>query len=458
MSGVTSARAEIFRTFQKRTEKSRKMIEIAKKYLPGGDTRTTTHYAPYPVFMKSGKGFRLYDVDGNIYTDFLNNYTSMIHGHAHPKIVEAASRQIKKGTVYAAPTESQYRLAEMICKRVKSVEQVRFTNSGTEATMMAIRTAMAYTGKDKIVKMEGGYHGSHDIAEISNPGVTLETAGPAEAPNPIVPVGVPRDVSRYVLVAPYNNKESAKNIIETNKDSLAAVIVEPVMGSAGMIPPKDEYLKFLREITSVNGVLLIFDEVITLRLSTGGGQELYHVEPDITCLGKIIGGGFAVGGFGGHKEVMNVFNPDAAPKEKLLKHSGTFNANPVTCEAGIASLKLLTPQAIQKINFLGDSLRGELEEVLEELHIQAQVTGVGSLGNLHFNKGEVVDFRSAKKSNKDIADLLHVALLNSNMFLARRVMFNVSTPMSKREVGLLKEATRKSLTQIKPAIKELGYA
>jgi glutamate-1-semialdehyde 2,1-aminomutase len=288
--------------------------------------------------------------------------------------------------------------------------------------------------------------------------VTLEAGGPADAHNPIVPIGVPKDVAGYVLVAPFNNKGSAERIITNNRDDLAAVIVEPVMGSAGMILPRDDYLKFLREMTTANGALLIFDEVITFRLSTGGGQEVYDVKPDITCLGKIIGGGFPVDAFGGHRELMRVFNPDEAPKGKLLRYSGTFNANPVTCEAGIASLRLLTRQSIQRINHLGDSLRKDISRLFDELQIHLQVTRVGSLGNIHFNRDEIVDFRSAKKSSKELADLLHLALLNHSMFLARRAMFNISTPMSKREASLLVEAVRKSLIEMRPTIRELGYA
>ncbi|MFQ6075128.1 MAG: aspartate aminotransferase family protein [Candidatus Bathyarchaeia archaeon] len=434
------------------------MYEVAKRFLPGGDTRSAAYYTPYPVFMDKGEGVRLYDVDGNVYLDFLNNYTSMIHGHAHPKIVEAVMEQISRGTAYAAPTESQYRLGEIICERVKSVEQVRFCNSGTEATLMAIRAAIAYTGKDKVVKIEGGYHGSHDTAEISSPDMDLEKAGPAETPIPVVPPGVPRDVSGYVLVTPFNNREVAERVIKRNRKDLAAVIVEPVMGAAGMVTPKDGYLRFLREITAENDILLIFDEVITFRLSSGGAQELYGVEPDLTSLGKIIGGGYPVGAFGGHEEVMRVYNPELAPEGKFMKHSGTFNANTVTCAAGIASMELLTPQTIERINLLGDALRRDITGVFEELGVRAQVKGVGSLGNIHFNEEEIVDFRSSKRSNKELAELLHLSMLSNGIFLARRGMFNISTPMSKEETKQFIEALRKSLMKMKPVIKELTFA
>lgn len=428
----------------------------AKKYLPGGDTRDSIFYTPYPIFIKSAQGFELRDLDNNAYTDFMNNYTVQVHGHNHPKVLEAVLKQIPIVTLPGAPTESQFILAKIICNRVKSVEKIRFCNSGSEATMMAVRAALAYTGKKKILKMEGGYHGIADFAKVSPPGLNLSKAGDIHRPDPVLSNGIFAGIVEDVLVTQYNDIEAAEHIINKHKGGLAAVIVEPVLGAGGMIPAYKEYLKSLRELTISVNALLIFDEVITFRLSKGGAQSIYGVTPDMTAFGKIIGGGYPVGAFGGRDEIMSLFDPSIPDKSKYVSHAGTFNANPITCTAGIANLKLLVEEAIQKINKFGDNLRAKISEVFLANRIKGQVTGIGSLGNIHFTSNKVVNYRGFATADRMILDFLHLSLLNRGIFIARRGMFNTSTPMSKGQVKSFITALEDSLTEIRPIIEKHG--
>jgi len=447
---------KILERFRQRTKESYRKFLEAKKYLPGGDTRDSIFYTPYPVFMKSAKGFELKDLDGNVYTDFMNNYTVLIHGHNHPKVVKAVMEQILLLTLPGAPNESQLKLAKMICERVKSVKKIRFCNSGSEATMMAVRAALAFTDRKKVLKIEGGYHGIADFAKVSGPSLDLSKAGSAQEPNPVSSRGVFAGISDDVLVLPYNNIDSAESKIKMLKDELAAVIIEPVLGSGGMIPADKDYLNALREMTEAVGAMLVFDEVITFRLSKGGAQSLYGVTPDITAFGKIIGGGYPVGAFGGRDDVMALFDPAIPDRSKYVSHAGTFNANPVTCVAGIMTLNMLTDEVIRRINQYGDSLRAGISEVFKTHKVKGQVTGLGSLGNVHFTLEKPIDYRSSANSDKVPLEYLHLSLLNHGVFTARRGMFSISTPMSKNQVNLFIKAFEEALTEIGPIIEKRG--
>ena len=417
--------------------------------MPGGDTRSTTYFRPFPSFIKEANGCRMTDVDGNTYIDFLNNYASLVHGHAYPRILEAVKEQLSKGWAYAAPMEHQYRLAKIICARFPSVERVRFNNSGTEATLSALRLACAFTGREKILKMEGGYHGSHLWAEISVHPLP-EKAGPADKPLSVPESrGIPSSILGDVIVAPFNNKEATEKIIKEHAKELAVVIVEPMMGVAGMIPPKDGYLQFLREITTQYDILLIVDEVMVGRLSTGGGQRFFGVTPDLSTFGKIIGGGFPVGAIGGREDIMDLFNPE---RPDSISHSGTFNANAITMVAGIACMETLTRSAIERMNSLGGQLRKSIEKVFQENSIAGQVTGAGSYYNIHFSPVEVVDYRSAQQTPRELRQLLHIALLNKGIFVAQRGMFNMSTVMTRKEVAAFIDAARQIAPSLKAAL------
>jgi glutamate-1-semialdehyde 2,1-aminomutase len=436
------------------SETSRKLAEPARQYMPGGDTRTTAHYLPYPIFMNRGKGCHIYDVDGHEYIDFMNNFTTLILGHAHPKVVEAVTNQVRIGTAYAAPTESQTQLARLICERAPSVEQLRFCSSGTEATMMAIRAARAFTGKSKVMKIEGGYNGNHDIGEISLIAIPTE-AGPVEEPISLQPdKGVPMSSVDGVVVTPFNAPEIAEKLIKKHKNDLACIIMEPMMGALGMIPPQPGYLKEMRRITKENDILLIFDEVITFRLSPGGLQKLAGVEPDLTAMGKIIGGGLPVGAFGGRKEIMQQFNPETA---NFMWHASTFSGNPLTMAAGLAALSELTPEVYARLNATGDALRKGFNTAFEEVGIRGQATGFGSLVNLHFTDRPILNARDSITGLFEAGPIpmhLHLCMLRRGIFPAGRQMYCISTPMTEQEINRAVQALAESLQELKPIIEE----
>lgn len=421
--------------YRKRTAKSREALERARKYMPGGETRATTFFWPYPIWIEKADGYSITDVDGNGYIDFHNCYTALVLGHANPKVMAAVRKQLLKGTVHGALMPIVIRWAELICQRVESIEKVRFSNSGTEAVMMAIRAAREFTGKDKIVKIEWGYSGTYDLVVY-----------PSAAP------GLPKSVLADSITVPYNDKEAAERVIVQNKDQLAAMIVEGMMGSAGQIPPKDDYLNFLREVTAANDVLLILDEVQCFRIDYGGAQRIFGIKPDLTVLGKLIGGGFPVGATGGREDIMNLFSPEV----QRISHSGTLNANPVTATAGVATLEQLTADEIARINGLGESLAEGIREVLTKLNIKGQVTGQGSLQNLHFSQIPVIDGKTAKKvANQDILHLLHLALMERGIFVPARNLFVISTPMTEKEIDMAIKAVDDALNELRPYIEQL---
>ncbi len=428
MSTLQETRTNIEATYRQRTPKSATLFAQAQRAMPGGDTRTSTFFAPYPIYIERGEGARLYDVDGNVLTDFLNNYTALIHGNAYPPIVEAARRQIERGSAWGAPNADQVNLASLICERVPSVELIRFTNSGTEATLQAIRAARAFTARDVVVKIEGGYHGTHNSV----------STGP----------GVPRGALEATLQVPFNDAAALERVLAERRDQIAAVIVEPLMGSVGMIPAERDYLHSVRKLTAANDVLLILDEVMTFRLDTGGAQTIYNVQPDLTSFAKIIGGGFPVGAFGGRADIMQLYNPTHG----RVGHSGTFNGNPVTMAAGFAAMEHLTPDKIAHANALGDSLRRGLAEVLEEQGLHGQLTGMGSFVGLHLTAEPVHDYRGAASARPVLRDLMHLALLNRGIFNSHSSMFNTSTVMTPDDVNAAIEAFQDALLELRPAI------
>jgi glutamate-1-semialdehyde 2,1-aminomutase len=417
--------------------RSRDLHARAQGALPGGDTRTVTFFGPFPVYIERGEGCRLHDVDGHALLDLLGNYTSMIWGHGHPVIVNAIRSQVARGSGYGAPTELQITLAEMLRERLPSMERIRFVNSGTEADMHAVRAARAYTGRDKIVKMEGGYHGSSDGMEVSVHPDPLQAGPPASPRSMPEGSGISAPVVNDTIVVPFNNRAAVEAVLRARHREIAAVIVEPVMGAAGVIPPRDGFLTSLRALTRDLGIVLIFDEVITLRLGYHGAQGLYGVRPDLTTLGKIIGGGLPVGAFGGREEIMRLYDPG---RPDALVQSGTFNANPVTMAAGIAGLGLLSAGEIDRLNRLGDRLRGGMQALFDVSPIPARVTGVGSLLNLHFTDAEIADYRHAAAVDRDLTAAFHLALLQQGVFTASRGMMALSLPMTDAESGETLEA------------------
>ena len=446
--------ATITRTYCRRTARSKELHDRAVKYLPGGDTRTAVFFAPYPTFIVRGQGCRVHDADDNEYIDHLNNYTVQLLGHNQPDICAAAFAQLKMGMNFAAPHENQILLAEELCRRIPCFEQVRFCNSGTEATMFAIRAARAFTGRDKILKMEGIYHGTHDMVELSV-FPPLEDAGTPLRPKPVPSsAGIPAGVFQNVLVAPFNDIDATQAIIEANRDDLAAVIIEPVMTAAGVIPATAAYLAYLREVTLKLGIVLIFDEVVTFRLAPGGAQESFGVIPDLTCIGKLIGGGLAVGAFGGSREIMAQFSPVGG----RLRHSGTFNGHPVTMIAGWTAMKLLTPEIYRRVNDLGDYLRREINaKVFEDLALNAHMTGVGSLSFVHYTRDKIHDYRSARSAMDNAGNLpsiVHLCHLNNGIWIAERGEYALSTPMTPEDIDQTVAAFRRSFIEVLPLIEK----
>jgi glutamate-1-semialdehyde 2,1-aminomutase len=404
--------------YRPRTAESYKMNLEAQEYLPGGDSRSTIYYFPYPMFFARGEGFWLYDADGNRFLDFTCNHTSLILGYGDSHVQAALREQLELGTCFPGPTEPQIRLARMICERVPSIERVRFTSSGTEATMNALRGARAFTGRTKVVKAEGAFHGTEDIMEVSiAPNVQL--AGPQDHPIGLAHVeGIPEGVFEDVVIMPFNDPVGAEKVIEEHGDEVAAVIVEPVMGSAGMIPATGEYLQTLRDVTRRLGALLIFDEVITYRLAPGGAQEHFGINPDLTCLGKMIGGGLPLGAFGGRADVMSLFDPSKG--RPPIHHGGSLNANPLSLVAGAATLEQLTPDVYDRLSRMGDRLRRNLEGLFRDMEIPVQVTGLGSLFAFHLTDGPVNDYRDAQRGNQALRHEIFLGLLNEGIVMDPR--------------------------------------
>lgn len=429
---------------------SRRLHTEACKYMPGGDTRTATFFLPFPNFIKYGDGAYMYDEDGFKLLDFQNNYTSLIHGHAHPETVEAVREQIAKGSAYTAPFEKQIELSAILTQRFPSVDMIRYTNSGTEANMHALRIARAYTGKAKIIKTEGGYHGTTDVFEASvDP--NIKKAGTLDQIK-VIPEsrGVSENALKDVLVVPFNDIERTRKMIEEHHRETACIIIEPIMGSAGQITPDFEYLKFLREITEQYHIVLIFDEVVTGRLSLGGAQKFYGVTPDLTTMGKIIGGGTPVGAFGGKQEIMQMYDP----REKKMYHSGTFNGNAVTMAAGLATMKAYNQEAVNYVNGLGTLFKEGVLKIYDKLGLNMKISGAGSIYNILFTDKEVKNYRDVASAHEELNKVLYMSLLTKGVFDAERGMFCMSTAMTKEDIRFGLDTLETSLREMLPAIAE----
>jgi glutamate-1-semialdehyde 2,1-aminomutase len=414
------------------TPTSCEYFQEGRKYLPGADSRSPLFYPPYPVVLEEGHGCWLLDVDDNELLDFTGNHTSLILGYKHPRVLDAVRRQLEKGTAFPGVTAPQIRLARLLCERVPSFERVRFTNSGTEATMNAIRAARAFTGRHKIAKIEGGYNGSWDDVMVSTH-PSGEQAGdvlrPVAAP---ASLGLSPDSADNVVVLPFNEAERTARLIEQHGEHLAALIVEPVMGSAGMIPVEQGYLDMLREVTERLGILLIFDEVVSFRVAYGGAQEYYSVSADLTCLGKLVGGGFPLGVFGGRSDVMAMFDPSRGRPQ--IPHPGSYNANPISLVAGATTLELLTGEAIRLLNLRGESLRRQIRTAFEDFGLSAQVTGLGSLFAIHLTSQPVKSYRDTMRGNADLRHRIFLGLFKEGVLIDPRGVGCLSTAIGEAEI------------------------
>lgn len=434
---------------------SREIYSRAEKVLPSGSARTVLFYRPYPFYAVRGEGSRIWDADKNERIDFCFNYSVLILGHNHPSVKRAIETQLTCGTSLGAPTELEVQHAERILERLPSADKVRFLVSGTEAVMNAVRLTRRYTRKNMIVKFEGGFHGTYDDVWISV-GPDPKSAGPENQPKSVPEfAGLPPTVLRNCLVLPFNNPHAFERAIRKHRRKIAGVIVEPVLGVAGCIPARREFLQVLREITGKNGIPLIFDEIVTgFRLARGGAQELFGVKPDITTFGKGVGGGLPIGGLAATDELMKIFEipPD---RKSEIPLSGTFNAHPLSLAAGIAVLDELKPSAYEKLNTLGERAISGLRKTFMDHQIPVQVTGAGSLFHTLFTKKEVVDYRTAATADKKLLHLFDVALLNRGFYLPHLHWGNVSLATSSNDVDRLvsvaAEAAKEATSELKTA-------
>lgn len=372
--------------------RSKKFYSEAKRYIPGGvnsPVRAFRSVGGSPLFIKKASGSKIYDIDGNEYIDYVLSWGPMILGHSHPKVVKAIKKAIEKGTSYGAPTELELELARMVIKAFPSIEMVRMVNSGTEATMSAIRVARGYTGRDKVIKFEGCYHG-HADGLLVRAGSGATTFGVPDSP------GVPKDYTKNTINLPFNDLKKVKRVLERIGDKVACIIVEPIVGNMGCILPKDGYLQGLRELTKKYGIILIFDEVMTgFRVAYGGAQELYGIKPDMTCLGKIIGGGLPVGAYGGRRDIMMKVSPEGP-----VYQAGTLSGNPLAMTAGIETLKILSsPGVYERLEKRAAQLEEGMKDAAKRAGVKTYFTRVGSMFCTYFTDQEVWDYSSAKMSD-----------------------------------------------------------
>jgi glutamate-1-semialdehyde 2,1-aminomutase len=458
MTSIEASTDPLLQRYVQATPASRRHYEVARAVVPAGVTRSVNAWAPYPIYARRGRGPLVWDLDGRTYVDFLNNYTANVLGHAHPRVVEAVVEAAQAGTSFAFATELEARLAGMIVDRVPSVERVRFTGSGTEAAMFAVRLARTATGRRKVAKMEGGFHGAYDDLSVSvRP--PLDRAGPQERPVPVRESrGLGPRVLDDVVILPFNRLEDTVEVIRDHADELAAVIVEPVLGLGGVLPPVPGYLAGLRAACSRHGVLLIFDEVVTLRLGPGGAQGLFGVVPDLTVMGKIIGGGLPVGAYGGAADLMALLesrggHDPSNPRMRgpRLSQGGTFTGTPLTLAAGIATLEEMTPEAYARLNEAGEEVRARMTEVAAAAPLPATVTGIGSLFNVHLCEPPIEGFRDTRRTRARLQHRFFLSMLLEGVMLAPRGMGSLSTAMTAEHLDRFVAAAARSFESLAEA-------
>ncbi|MBT4888951.1 MAG: aminotransferase class III-fold pyridoxal phosphate-dependent enzyme [Rhodospirillales bacterium] len=429
------------------SSKSHGYFERAQKVLSGGNSRLTTYQQPYIIYGKHGDGCHITDVDNVTRIDFLNNYTSLLHGHCHPKIVEAIRKQAGNLISIALGTFEELKYAELLCDRVEAFDQIRFMNSGTEAMMQAIRAARAYTGRPMIAKCEGAYHGAYDFAEVTY-GTTPDVWGKGDPEPTPYANGTPKAVAENVKIIPFNDIDSIERILGPHATELAAIALDLVPLSLGTILVDTEFLTAIRQFADKHGILVICDEVVTFRLGQQGAHKFFGIDPDLIALGKIIGGGIPIGAVAGKREYMSVFDPSNG--RPLLPHGGTFNGNPMAMAAGYAALSIWTPEEIERLNQLGDLARNKLTDALNSAGVAGQVTGMGTLFQLHLNNHPIHDYRSFYRSSEEqeMHAQLHRFFLNNGILINPGGIGAISTPMCEEEIETLADVTYEGLRQL----------
>lgn len=437
-----SRQVEVSREVSREVSKSAAFYERAMRVLPGGVSRNAALHDPHPLYVAHAEGCRLTDIEGVTRIDFANNMASLVHGHADPDIVRTVTEQVRRGSAFNVATEVEIRCAEHLRSRNAGFEKMRFVNSGTEAVMAGIKVARAFTGRPMIAKAEGAYHGAYDCIEVSQ-APTPANWGNLDEPNRVPLVkGTPQSVMDEVVVFPFNDTDRTLALLNRAKDKLACVIIDLMPHRIGLNPADPAYVAALRDWTTRSGVLLLIDEVITFRSFYGGLQQHYHVSPDLTAMGKMIGGGFPIGAIAGKAEFMDVLNP-RSPRY-CYPHSGTFSANPVSVGAGLTAMEKFNRSEVDRLNALTRSAMTKVQEAIRETGVSASVTGIGSMFRVHLKPTPPRDYRQAYTSaeeNQRVKVLLN-HMLDEGIILINSCSAALSTPMTEREVDVLVDAFR----------------
>ncbi|MCA9303513.1 MAG: aspartate aminotransferase family protein [Phycisphaerales bacterium] len=433
---------------QTQTTRSAELYARACKVLPGGVSRNAVIRDPHPLYVDHAQGCRIVDVEGVERIDFANNMASLIHGHADPDMVRVVSDQLTKGTAFNMGTEAEIEYAEYLLSRSEGFDQLRFVNSGTEALMLAIKAARAYTNRPMIAKAEGAYHGAYDYVEVSQ-SPSPDAWGNADHPSRVPLVsGTPASAIDDVVVFPYNDTEKAIALLNEHADQLSCVVLDLMPHRVGLNPAEPGFVKALREWTTEHGVLLIIDEVITFRTEFGGMQQQYGIHADLTAMGKMIGGGFAIGAVAGRHDVMDVLNPKS--KRYLFPHSGTFSANPIAMRAGLVAMQKFDRPAVDRLNALAERAMAGIKNAIRETGIGASVTGAGSMFRVHMKPTAPRDYREAYNTadeNRKIKVLLD-HMFDQGFVLIYSCSATLSTPMTETEIDALVAGYRGAFEKI----------
>jgi glutamate-1-semialdehyde 2,1-aminomutase len=435
-------------TFLDPDSKTARLYDEASRIIPGGTSRLHYFFQPYPIYAQSAKGAVVTDVEGVERLDFLNNMTALIHGHANPAINQAVIEQVERGLSFSEPAPNEVELARIFVERVPSVEQIRFFNSGTESVMMALKLARALTGRSRIAKFEGFYHGYYDFVQVSFASHP-DNWGAADEPRSTPSSGgLSEAVTPDVLTLPYNDQDGVERLLERHGASLAALIMDPLPARSAFPLPSREFLEFVRDITRAYGIPLIFDEVISFRLGYAGAQGKYGVAPDLTAFGKIIGGGLPIGAVGGRRELMSLLDPSQGQMKVIS--GGTFSANPMSMAAGHAAMQQLTPETFVRLDALGERLRSSATVIMRDAGLRGQLSGDGSLFAILFSDAPVTDYRASYQdadANSKLAQL-HLHLLDEGIIMANKSLGCLSTPMGEAEVDAFLAAFERAVARL----------